>query len=56
LHKKVGDIMNQTVASLMPEMPLLKAASMMCSRQIRHIPVTDVNNVLVGIVYYWRRT
>jgi len=50
LHKKVGDIMTQTVASVTPEMPLLKAASLMCSKQIRRIPVTDANNVLVGII------
>ena len=50
LHKKVGDIMTQTVASVTPDMPLLKAASLMCSKQIRRIPVTDENNVVVGIV------
>ena len=50
LHKKVGDIMTQTVASVTPEMPLLKAASLMCSKQIRRIPVTDASNKLVGII------
>lgn len=50
LHKKVGDIMTKTVASVTPDMPLLKAASMMCSKQIRRIPVTDANKVLVGII------
>ena len=50
LDKKVGDLMTQTVASVTPEMPLLKAASMMCAKKIRRIPVTDDNNELVGIV------
>ena len=50
LDKKVGDLMTQTVASVTPEMPLLKAASMMCAKKIRRIPVTDNNNSLVGIV------
>lgn len=50
LHKNVGDIMTQTVASVTPDMPLLKAASLMCSKQIRRIPVTDENKKLVGII------
>ncbi len=50
LHKQVGDLMSQTVASVTPEMPLLKAASLMCLKQIRRIPVTDNQNHLVGII------
>lgn len=50
LHKKAGDLMTQTVASVTPDMPLLKAASMMCVKNIRRIPVTDNNNKLVGII------
>lgn len=50
LDKKVGDLMTQTVASVTPDMPLLKAASMMCVKKIRRIPVTDNNNNLVGII------
>jgi len=50
LHRRVGEIMTQTVASVTPDMPLLKAASLMCSRQIRRIPVTDKAGVLLGIV------
>ena len=50
LDKKAGDLMTQTVASVTPDMPLLKAASMMCVKQIRRIPVTDDNNQLVGII------
>lgn len=50
LSKRAGDLMTQTVASVNPDMPLLKAASMMCVKQIRRIPVTDADNRLVGIV------
>ncbi len=50
LNKQVGDLMTQTVASVTPEMPLLKAASLMCAKKIRRIPVTDKENKLVGIV------
>jgi len=50
LDKKAGDLMTQTVASVTPDMPLLKAASMMCVKKIRRIPVTDANNKLVGII------
>ena len=50
LDKKVGDFMSQTIASVTPDMPLLKAVSMMCVKQIRRIPVTDKNNTLLGII------
>ena len=50
LGKKVGDLMTHTVASVTPDMPLLKAASMMCIKQIRRIPVTDEYGKLVGII------
>jgi len=50
LDRKVGDLMTQAVASVRPDMPLLKAASMMCLKQIRRIPVTDESNNLVGII------
>lgn len=50
LHRRAGDIMSQTVASVTPDMPLLKAASMMCSKQIRRIPVTDKSGTLLGII------
>ena len=49
LHNKVGDIMTRAVASVTPEMPILRAASMMWLRKIRRIPVTE-NNKLVGII------
>ncbi len=50
LSKKAADLMTQTVASVDPQMPLLKAASMMCVKKIRRIPVTDENNKLIGII------
>ena len=50
LDKKAQEFMTQTVASVTPEMPLLKAASLMCVKKIRRIPVTDKNNKLIGII------
>ena len=50
LDKKAGDLMTQAVASVTPDMPLLKAASLMCVKKIRRIPVTGENNQLVGII------
>ena len=50
LHKTAGDLMTQTVSSVSPDMPLLKAVSMMCVKKIRRIPVTDNNNKLIGII------
>ncbi len=50
LDKKAEDFMTQTVASVDSEMPLLKAASLMCVKKIRRIPVTDSNNKLIGII------
>ncbi len=50
LDKKASDLMTTTVSSVTPDMPVLKAASMMCVKNIRRIPVTDNNNKLVGII------
>ena len=50
LDKSAADLMTETVATVTPEMPLLKAASMMCVKKIRRIPVTDSENKLVGII------
>ncbi len=50
LDKCAGDLMSQTVASVQPEMPLLKAASLMCVKKIRRIPVTGKDNTLIGII------
>jgi CBS domain-containing protein len=49
LDKNVGDIMTKVVATVSPEMPILRAASMMWVRKIRRIPVT-VDDKLVGIL------
>ena len=49
LDKTVDDLMTRVVASVSPDMPILRAASMMWLRKIRRIPVTE-NNKLVGIL------
>ncbi len=49
LSKTVDDLMTRVVASVSPDMPILRAASMMWLRKIRRIPVTE-NNKLVGIL------
>ena len=49
LNKTVDDLMTRVVASVSPEMPILRAASIMWLRKIRRIPVTE-NNKLVGIL------
>ncbi len=49
LNKTVDDLMTRVVATVTPEMPILRAASMMWLRKIRRIPVTD-GKKLVGIL------
>lgn len=49
LNKKVGDLMTRAVASVTPDMPVMKAASMMWLKNIRRIPVVE-DGKLVGIV------
>ncbi|HHJ19820.1 MAG TPA: CBS domain-containing protein [Gammaproteobacteria bacterium] len=49
LSLKAGDLMTANVSTVEPDMPCLKAASMMWLRKIRRIPVTE-GNKLVGIV------
>ena len=49
LHLIADDIMTKTVSSVTPDMPIMKAASLMCIHNIRRIPVAE-NNKLVGIV------
>ncbi|MDX2504360.1 MAG: CBS domain-containing protein [Gammaproteobacteria bacterium] len=49
LNKTVGDLMTKSVATVSPDMPILRAASMMWVRKFRRIPVTE-NNKLVGIL------
>ncbi len=49
LSLKTSDIMTKMVASASPDMPLMKAVSVMCVQKIRRIPVTQ-NGKLVGII------
>lgn len=49
LNKTVDDLMTRVVATVTPDMPILRAASMMWLKKIRRIPVTE-NNKLVGIL------
>ncbi len=49
MNKKVGDLMSSTVATVSPDIPVLKAASMMWLKKIRRIPVTE-GDKLVGII------
>ncbi|MEE9444718.1 MAG: CBS domain-containing protein [Cocleimonas sp.] len=44
-----SDIMTTNVSSVTSDMPIMKAASLMCINNIRRIPVAE-NNKLVGIV------
>ena len=44
-----SDLMTTTVSSVTPDMPIMKAASLMCINKIRRIPVAE-NNKLVGII------
>lgn len=50
LNKRAADLMTHTVATVSPDMPLLRAVSMMCVKKIRRIPVTDENQKLLGII------
>jgi len=49
LQLVASDIMTTPVSSVTPDMPIMKAASLMCINNIRRIPVAD-NDVVVGIV------
>ncbi len=49
LQKKAREIMVSPVATVEPDMPILKAASMMWLRKFRRIPVAR-NGILVGII------
>ncbi|NJO17751.1 MAG: CBS domain-containing protein [Thioploca sp.] len=50
LPLKAADLMNSTVISVNPNMPILKAVSIMAKNNFRRIPVTEENNKLVGMV------
>ncbi|UCH54367.1 MAG: CBS domain-containing protein [Pseudomonadota bacterium] len=49
VHMKVADLMSNRVFTVEPDMPLLRAASIMFRNRIRRIPVSD-GGKLVGIV------
>lgn len=49
LSLKASDLMSKLVASASPEMPLMKAVSIMCVQKIRRIPVVE-SGKLVGII------
>jgi CBS domain-containing protein len=49
LGLKASDLMSKLVASASPEMPLMKAVSIMCVQKIRRIPVVEAGK-LVGII------
>ena len=49
LELVADDIMTKSVSSVTSDMPIMKAASLMCVRNIRRIPVVD-NGKLVGII------
>ena len=49
LQLVASDIMTTTVSSVTPDMPIMKAASLMCINKIRRIPVTE-NDAVVGII------
>ncbi len=49
LHMKVSEIMSKKVTTVDPDMPVLKAASIMFRRRIRRIPVSR-DDKLLGIV------
>lgn len=49
LTLKTSDIMSKLVASASPEMPIMKAVSIMCVQKIRRIPVVQ-GTKLMGII------
>jgi len=49
LQLVASDIMTTTVSSVTPDMPIMKAAPLMCINKIRRIPVTE-NDAVVGII------
>jgi CBS domain-containing protein len=49
VNLKVGDLMSQKIITVGPEMPVLKAASIMFRNRIRRIPVQE-DGRLVGII------
>lgn len=49
VHVSVKDVMTPTVITIKPDMHILQAASMMCGRKFRRIPVA-VGDELVGML------
>ena len=49
VHITVKDVMSPVVISVKPDMHILQAASMMCGRKFRRIPVAD-GDKLLGMV------
>jgi len=49
VHMRVADLMSPKVLTVEPDMPVLKAASVMFRYRIRRIPVAE-NGRLVGII------
>ena len=49
LNQSVGDLMVSNVLTVAPDVPVLKAVSIMCLNRIRRIPVADGDR-LVGII------
>ncbi len=49
VNVKVKDVMTPTVVTIKPDMHILQAASMMCGRKFRRIPVA-VGDELLGMV------
>lgn len=49
LQLKAKELMTTSVATVSPEMPILKATSMMCIKKIRRIPVAKEGK-LIGII------
>ena len=49
VHIRVKDVMTPTVITIKPDMHILQAASMMCGRKFRRIPVAT-GDKLVGMV------
>jgi len=50
MEKRAEDVMTHNPTSVSPSDPVLKCASEMGLKNLRRIPVTDENNVLVGMV------
>ena len=49
VHVRVKDVMTPAVITIRPDMHILQAASMMCGRKFRRIPVA-IGDELVGMV------